>query len=141
MLNTRQSQIFSVLSWLGLSLAALLLGACATQGKMMDNLNKTLRGYEKAVRWAKFDAAYSYHKWNADQEASIPANMENIRVTKYESSSQRFDQQKLVMKQIITLHFYNTGDLRERSLKHHHEWKYFPENERWYLISDPIVFP
>jgi len=141
MLNTRQSPIFSVLSWLGLSLAALLLGACATQGEMMDSLNKTLRGYEKAVRWAKFDAAYSYHKWNTDQEASIPTNMENIRVTKYESSSQRFDQQKLIMKQTITLHYYNTGDLRERSLKHRHEWKYFPESKRWYLTSDPIVFP
>jgi len=139
--TTRREQTLSFLSWSGLSLAALLLSACATQGEMMDDLNKTLRGYEKAVRWAKFDAAYSYHKRETEQEVSIPTNMENIRVTKYESSNQRFDQQKLVMKQIVTLHYYNTDDLRERSLKHRHEWKYFPENKRWYLISDPIVFP
>ncbi|MCF6338735.1 MAG: hypothetical protein L3J84_12440 [Gammaproteobacteria bacterium] len=138
---TRRNQTLSFLSWSGLSLTALLLSACATQGEMMDDLNKTLRGYEKAVRWAKFDAAYSYHKRETDQEVSIPINMENIRVTKYESSNQRFDQQKLVMKQTVTLHYYNTDDLRERSLKHRHEWKYFPENKRWYLISDPIVFP
>ncbi len=138
---TRRDQILSFLSWSGLSLAALLLSACATQGEMMDDLNKTLRGYEKAVRWAKFDAVYSYHKRETDQEADIPANMENIRVTKYESSNQRFDQQKLVMKQTVTLHYYNTDDLRERRVKHRHEWKYFPENKRWYLISDPIVFP
>ncbi len=129
------------LRWCGLSLAVLLLSACATQGEMMDNLNKTLRGYEKAVRWAKFDAAYSYHKWEANQEISIPASMENIRVTKYESSNQRFDQQKQIMKQTITLRYYNTDDLRERSLKQRQEWKYFPESKRWYLISDPIVFP
>ncbi len=141
MLNTRQSHTLSRLSWLGLSLAILLLSACATQGEMMDNLNKTLRGYEKAMRWAEFDAAYSYHKWEKDQEASLPANMENIRVTKYESSSQRFDQQKMVMKQTITLHYYNTDDLRERNLKHPQEWKYFSETKRWYLISDPVVFP
>ncbi len=138
---TRRGKTLYFLSWSGLSLAALLLSACATQGEMMDDLNKTLRGYEKAVRWANFDAAYSYHKWDADQEASIPTNMENIRVTKYESSNQRFDQQKLVMKQTVTLHYYNTDDLRERRVKHRHEWKYFPENKRWYLISDPIVFP
>ncbi len=138
---TRRSQTLSFLSGSGLSLAVLLLGACATQGEIMDDLNKTLRGYEKAVRWAEFDAAYSYHKWEADQEASTPTNMENIRVTKYESSNQRFDQQQLAMKQTVTLHYYNTDDLRERSLKHRHEWKYFPENKRWYLISDPIVFP
>ncbi|NOX92743.1 MAG: hypothetical protein GXP18_09935 [Gammaproteobacteria bacterium] len=141
MLITLRNQTFPFPGWFGLSLAALLLSACATQGEMMDNLNKTLRGYEKAVRWAKFDAAYSYHKWKADQEATIPANMENIRVTKYESSGQKFDQQKLVMKQTVTLHYYNTDDLRERRLKHRHEWKYFPESKRWYLISDPIVFP
>ncbi len=141
MLITLRNQTLPFLSWFGLSLAALLLSACATQGEMMDNLNKTLRGYEKAVRWAKFDAAYSYHKWKVDQEATIPANMENIRVTKYESSGQKFDQQKLVMKQTVTLHYYNTDDLRERRLKHRHEWKYFPESKRWYLISDPIVFP
>jgi len=131
----------SFLRWCGFSLAVLLLSACATQGEMMDNLNKTLRGYEKAVRWAKFDAAYSYHKWGANQEISIPASMENIRVTKYESSNQRFDQQKQIMKQTITLRYYNTDDLRERSLKQRQEWKYFPESKRWYLISDPIVFP
>ncbi len=45
------------------------------------------------------------------------------------------------MKQTVTLHYYNTDDLRERRVKHRHEWKYFPENKRWYLISDPIVFP
>jgi len=138
---TRRGQPLSILIWSGLSLAALLLGACATQGEMMDNLNTALRSYEKAVRWAKFDAAYSFHKWGAEQEASIPANMENIRVTKYASSNQRFDQEKLVMKQTVTLHYYNTDDLRERSVKHRHEWQYFPESKRWYLVSDPIVFP
>jgi len=130
-----------LLHWSGLGLAILLLGACATQGEIMDNLNKTLRGYEKAVRWAEFDAAYSYHKRETNQETTIPANMENIRVTKYESSGQQFDPQKLAMKQTVTLHYYNTDDLRERSLKLRHEWKYFPESKRWYLISAPVVFP
>jgi len=141
MLITPRSHSPSVLHWLGLGFVVLLSGACATQGEMMDNLNKTLRGYEQAVRWAKFDAVYSYHKWDANQEVTIPANMENIRVTRYESSGQKFDQQKLTMKQIVTLHYYNTDDLRERKLKYRHEWKYFPENKRWYLISKPIVFP
>jgi len=141
MLIIHRGQIPFFLRWLGLSLATLLLGACATQGDIMDNLNKTLRGYEKAVRWAKFDAAYSYHKWDTNQEVTIPANMENIRVTKYEPSGQKFDPQKQIMKQTITLHYYNTDDLRERSLKIRHEWKYFPESKRWYLISEPIVFP
>jgi hypothetical protein len=138
---TRQGQLNPFLRWLGFGLCALILSACATQGDIMDNLNKTLRGYEKAVRWAKYEAVYSYHKWESEEEAEIPANMEKIKVTKYESSRQKFNQKDKVMKQMVTLRYYNTDDLRERSLKHRHEWKYFPKSKRWYLISDPIVFP
>lgn len=130
-----------LLGWISLGLVIMLLGGCATKGDMMDNLNKTLRGYEKAVRWGEFEAVYSYYKWENDEEPEIPANMENIRVTKYEPSRQKFDQKNRIMKQMVTLRYYNTDDLRERSLKHRHEWKYFPKLKRWYLISDPIVFP
>lgn len=140
MSKIRRNHPFLLLCWLGLG--TLLLSACATQGDMMDSLNKTLRGYEKAVRWAKFDTVYSYHKWAADQEEQEPPDsMENIRVTKYEASRQKFDQKELVMKQTISLRYYTTDDPRERSLKHRHEWKYFSKSKRWYLISDPIVFP
>jgi hypothetical protein len=138
MIFTRRTPL---LRWFGLVLIALLLSACASQGDIMDGLNKTLRGYEKAVRWAEFEAVYSFHKWDDDQEASIPTNMENIRVTKYESFGQKFDQKNQIMKQTIRLRYYNTDDQRERGLKHKQEWKYFAELKRWYLISEPIVFP
>jgi hypothetical protein len=131
----------SLPAWLRVALATLLLSACATQADMMDDLNKTLRGYEKAVRWTQFDAVYSFHKWANDQEPSIPANMEKIKVTKYETSREKFDPKAKIMKQTVTLNYYNTDDQRVRTLKHRHEWKYFPKSKRWYLISEPIVFP
>jgi hypothetical protein len=141
----RASHLFQqrvpLLRWLSLALIALSLSACASQGDIMDGLNKTLRGYEKAVRWAEFEAVYSFHKWDEDQETSVPANMEKIRVTKYESSGQKFDQKNKLMKQTIRLSYYNTDYQRERKLKHKQEWKYFSKLKRWYLISDPIVFP
>jgi len=137
----RRKHSHSFLRWLMLVLTALLLSSCATQRDIMDDLNKTLRGYEKAVRWGKFEAVYSYHKWEEDQEPEIPANMENIRVTKYEPSRQKFDKKNKIMKQMVTLKYYNTDDLRERSLKLRHKWEYFPKLKRWYLISDPIAFP
>jgi hypothetical protein len=130
-----------LLPWFSFALVTLLLGACATQADMMEDLNKTLRGYEKAVRWAQFEAVYSFHKWADGQEPTIPANMEKIKVTKYETSREKFDPKAKVMKQTVTLSYYNTDDQRVRTLKHPHEWKYFPKSKRWYLISEPIVFP
>jgi hypothetical protein len=131
----------SLLCRLGLGLATLLLGACATQGDLMDSLNKSLRGYEKAVRWAQFDAVYSFHKWEGDAPATLPASLKNIRVTHYETSGQKFDPKQKVMKQMLTLRYYSTDSLRELTLQVPQEWKYFPELKRWYLISKPIAFP
>ncbi|HEC20774.1 MAG TPA: hypothetical protein ENI97_15780 [Gammaproteobacteria bacterium] len=141
MLFAPRGQARSLPQWFAVVLASLLLGACATQGDIMDKLNTTLRGYEQAVRWGQFDAVYSFHRWPDEQEPSLPANMENIRITKYAASGQRLDPKKMIMKQTVTLSYYNTDDQRVRSIKHRHEWKYFPKLKRWYLISDPITFP
>ena len=137
----RLSRRIPALPLIFLTLTALLLSACATQMDLMDDLNQTLRGYEKAVRWAQFDAVYSFHRWQGEQEPSIPAGMEKIKVTKYETSRERFDPKNKVMKQMVSISYYNTDDQRVRSLKHPHEWQYFEDSKRWYLISDPIAFP
>ena len=131
-----------LLPFLIITLTTMLLSACAANRlDMMEDLNRSLRGYEKAVRWAQFDAVYSFHRWQEGEEPTIPASMEKIKVTQYETSREEFDPKAKVMKQTVTIRYYNTDDQRVRSFKHPHEWKYFEENKRWYLISEPIVFP
>jgi len=130
-------------SWVRLTVAifiALLLGACATTGDKMDDLNKALRGYEKAIRWGKYDAAYSFHKWPDGVQATLPANMETIRVTSYETVGEKFNEKQMIMKQTIKLRYYSTETLREKAMQLPQEWKYFPELKRWYLISEPLTF-
>lgn len=73
-------------SWTRLTLLlliTLLLGACSTTRDQMDDLNKTLRGYEKAIRWAQYESAYSFHKLEGGAPG-MQENIENFRVTKYE---------------------------------------------------------
>lgn len=130
-------------SWAKLVIAlfiTLLLSACATTNDMMDSLNKSLRGYEKAIRWAQYDAAYSFHKWEAGMQPSMPENIENFRVTKYKTFGEQFNPKEKTMKQTVKLRYYNTEDQRERSLEQPQEWKFFPDNDRWYLVSEPITF-
>ena len=74
------------------SFIMLLLGACATTADMMDNLNKTLRSYEKAMRWGQYEAAYSFHKSETGVPISLQKNIENFRVTKYETFGEKFDE-------------------------------------------------
>ena len=121
-------------------LLLLLLGACATTADKMDKLNSTLRGYEKALRWAKFDMAYSFHKWDSDEQPSIPNHLKNIRLTSYGVGNRSFDEKTMTAKQTVTIRFYNQSDLRERTLEDKQRWKYFPDSKRWYLISEPPTF-
>jgi hypothetical protein len=122
-------------------IVALLLGACATSADRLDNLNRTLLAYEKAVRWAKFDIVYSFHKWDTDEQPSLPARLKNIRVTGYEVVNSRFDEKTMITTQLVAIRYYNTDTLRERELEGRQRWKYFPEPKRWYLLSDPLTFP
>jgi hypothetical protein len=129
-----------LLAGIMICLLFITLGACATTYDKMDKLNMTLRSYEKALRWAKFDMAYSYHKWETDEQPSIPEHLKNIRITNYSTSNQSFDEKTMTAKQKVTIRYYNQNNLRERSLEDKQSWEYFPEKKRWYLMSKPPTF-
>jgi hypothetical protein len=131
------------ISWVRLTitlLIILLLGACATTADRMDNLNKSLRGYEKAIRWGHYETAYSFHKFKEGAPSSLPENIDNFRVTKYESFGQKLNEKDMIMKQKIKIRYYNTETQREKSLQHPQEWEFDPKSKRWFLISEPIKF-
>ncbi len=125
---------------LTIALISLMLGACSSTSQLMDHLNQSLRGYERAVRWANFDLAYSFHQWDEEVQPMLPAVMKDIKITSYQTSSEKFDQKKLEMKQLVTVGYYNTNNLRERTMQIRQHWKYYRDLKRWYLISEPITF-
>ena len=121
-------------------LIIMLLGACATTADKMDQLNSTLRAYEKALRWAKFEMAYSFHKWETEEQPSIPKHLQDIRLTHYGVGNRSFDEKTMTAKQTVSIRYYNQSNLRERSLEDKQRWKYFPDKKRWYLMSKPPTF-
>ena len=121
-------------------LLLIMLSACASTYDKMDKLNSTLRGYEKALRWAKFEMAYSFHKWDTEEQPSIPEYLKNIRLTSYSASNQNFNEDKMTATQSVSIRYYNQNNLRERSLEDKQRWKYFSDKKRWYLISKPPTF-
>lgn len=125
---------------LTLILLTLALAACATVGDRMDALERTLAGFEKAVRWAQFDAAYSFRKWPPNVQPTLPANIKNIRVTGYDVTGLRFDKEHMTAWQLATIRYYDMDTSRERSLIHSQEWHYEPEEKRWYLSSEMPEF-
>lgn len=135
--SKRSQKIFTCLT---ICLSLMLLSACATTVDKMDQLDRTLKGYEKALRWARFDMAYSFHKWDTKELPTIPAHLKNIRLTSYKVSNSSFDEITMTAKQNVTLRFYSQDDPRERTLETKQSWKYFPANKRWYLMNEPPTF-
>jgi len=118
----------------------IVLSGCSTTADKMDKLNNTLKGYEKSLRWAKFNAAYSFYKWESDEQPSMPSHLKDIRITKYIVSNKIFDEKTMTAKQTVSISYYNTNNLREKSLEDKQRWKYFPDQKRWYLMSKPLTF-
>ena len=70
----------------------------------------------------------------------MPKDIENFRVTKYETFGEKFNEKDMVMTQTVKLHYYNTETQSVKSLQHPQKWKFYPESKRWFLISEPITF-
>lgn len=118
----------------------LVLGACSTTADKTDKLDRMLRGYEKALRWAKFDMAYSYFKWESGEQAIVPKHLKSIRLTQYRIASRQFDEDTMTATQVVTIKYYNQDNLREKELEDHQKWEYFSDEKRWYLVSQPPAF-
>lgn len=123
-----------------LLLLTLALAACATVGDRLDSLQRTLAGFEKAVRWGQFEAAYSFRRWPPGTPPTLPANLKNIRVTGYDAGSLRLDKESMTAWQVVTIRYYDLDTSREHSIIHSQEWRYDPEEKRWYLISEMPEF-
>lgn len=130
----------TIIAVLSIFLTMIILAGCATTADKVDKLELSTRGYEKALRWSKFDMAYSYIKWDSAEPPSIPDYLANVRITKYIISSRNFDEESMTATQIVSIRYYHQTDPRERSVEDRQKWKYFDDKKRWYLISSPPEF-
>lgn len=119
-----------------LMVMALVLSACATTADRMDNLQQTLRSFEKAIRWAQFDTANSFRQWGVGEQPMLPEHYKNIRVTSYQPMNVQFTPDKMGATQSVTIRYYRTDTSREESLRHDQKWEYSEKNKRWYLVSE-----
>ena len=126
--------------WLTLLGLTLLAGGCATPADKFDTLDRSLRGYEKAVRWGKFDIAYTFYRSGDDQQLIAPQYLKDIRVTRYEVNSRDFNSETMTTKQIVTISYYHMDTQRERSITDTQNWEYDKEKKRWFIVSEPPSF-
>lgn len=141
--RTFQRQRVKLLRLLALLALSLLLAACATS-KRDDDLQKTMRSYNKMIRFSQFDAALKYHDPEYMAEHPV-SNLEMnrlalYRVTGYEAVSSEILEDGNAVRQRVIITLYNSSNPRERSITQEQYWRYNPEREQW-LLHSPLPNP
>ena len=121
----------------GLLLVLLLAACAATGGERVEQLDRTLWLYERAVRWSEFELAYSMHKQDAEVPSVPPAGLENIEVTGYVASNRVVNDDRTRATQVVQIRYVNREHMRERTIVDRQEWEYDSERKQWLLVSPP----
>jgi len=132
--------IFTPAKTLWLLLPVLLLSACATTSGRLDSLDRTLKDYDRAIRWGQFDAVYAFRKWEDEQRPVAPKSLQNLRVTQYKVLSTDLSIDKLHYTQVVKIQYYLLDSPRERQVTDRQKWEYDEEQKRWWLSSDIPAF-
>lgn len=122
-----------------LALAALLAG-CATTSEQKDALDRTLRAYERAVRWNTAQAMYAFAPQSEQAPATAPSALEDIKVTAYDVLDLHVNEARTEATQRVRIKYYRLSYAREVSIIQDQKWRYAKDKERWSLISAPPRF-
>jgi hypothetical protein len=102
--------------------------------------DETLNAYRATVRWGPLESARKYQSARAKSLAA-PLDLEQIRISGYEVTSQTLDKERMTLSQTVKLHYYRSGDLIERETVDEQLWRYDDEQEKWFLDSPLPRFP
>ncbi len=123
-----------------LLLICILFTACATLKDRMDMLDQAQRGYESAMRWGYYGAAFAMHR-NADGSVPTPApRLNNFKVTSYHVLSRSVADDQNSADQVVEIKYYNVDYMREKTLTLQQHWRYDAPTHNWHVTSSPPDF-
>lgn len=119
-------------------LSALFLSGCQTftKGDKQKALESTLYAYESAIRWSHIRQAYGFLRPEKAKQLKIPAGLDNIRVTNYETLEPPVGvAEGDAVTQVVLIRFVEKDRQQERTLIDQQLWEYDAGVKRWYLVS------
>jgi hypothetical protein len=115
--------------------AVVLMVGCASSIQRTIQLDNTLTAYEHAIRWSDFETAAAF----ADPRVVEIPNLEmlkNVKVTSYEVKNGFMTEDKLTLRQIVLIEYYDMNHMTQRAVVDNQQWVYNEENKQWVLQSN-----
>ena len=129
-------------AWLSLFLVlpVLLLPACQLGGNRdADDLRGILYRYEAAVRWGDLRKAYAFLK--PGTQVQVPAGLENIRVTAYETVNAAAPESEGRWSHTVSIQYLHRDRQQVKTLIDRQIWIKDAEGEFWYRDNPIPAFP
>ena len=127
-----------LLRWAAL-LGLVLTGCASMESKEhIENLDRSLITYGKALRWGDYEEAALY-RLPRDGRPVMPVNRDdfkNIRVASYQIFEQRFNRAQTEARVTMSISYYHEDTGTARTITDRQTWWYEPNQKRWFLDGD-----
>jgi hypothetical protein len=112
-----------------------LAGGCASIQQTLSSEQFDLRSkyFVRAIRWGEIDKLPAFFAPGAELPDFAP--LEEIKVTDAEAGPWKVTTDGMHITQSLSLKYYRTDTLVERSLTSDQLWRYDPERHAWFLES------
>ena len=110
-----------------------IVSGCAGVPSEIESLDKTLKAYERTLRWASMDQANLYLKDKVTFSERERKRLKGIQVTGYRIITSEASTKKA--SQVVEIRYFNELYAVERTITDQQKWEYDEEEERWYLVS------
>lgn len=115
--------------------SALNLSSCSFTPEALDSLDKTLKAYEKAIRWRNYKFARRLQKNPVDISDYQRQRLKNIKVTSYKIIGKVIAPDFSKTDLIVDIRYYHDNSAVERVLTDRQAWVYEADANRWQLDS------
>jgi len=134
MLKTN-SILLKVVLLASLLFSMLILSSCSFTPEAFDSLDKTLKAYEKAIRWQDYKFARVFQLNPVEISDFQRQRLKSIRVTSYKVIHKVISHDFSKTDMLVDIRYYQDSSAVERVITDRQKWIYDAEADRWQLDS------
>lgn len=127
-----------------LCVVCLTLTACASQSGLTEGLDRSVKAYNRMLRWHELENAVMTYADAGQREASLKRadalKKQGISITDFRILSTRYIPEKKEGDVVAEFDYFMLPSTRVKTISHRQEWLYQKETDSWKLKNSLPAF-